>query len=144
MYIPRKLRREWTAGLALAAALFLTAGSAEAVAGQPRLVMAEKIFAAGPVPAGSVVSHDFILENTGQADLEIIQVVPGCGCTVADFDRLIPPGGQGRITLKVEFYAEWAGRHLNQATLVETNDPENQYVTLTVSADVQPAEVRAD
>jgi hypothetical protein len=106
------------------------------------VVAAETVFQAGSVPAGGTVSHDFILENTGTADLEIIQVVPGCGCTVADFDRVIAPGEKGRVTLKVEFYPEWAGRHLNQATLVETNDPEAQYLTLTISADVQAVEVK--
>jgi len=43
----------------------------------PSMVISETSFDFGEVDEGSVVSHDFIVKNTGKANLQIIKVTPG-------------------------------------------------------------------
>jgi hypothetical protein len=124
--------------LATALLLFFLAEILGAVEKTPRLSMLKTKFDAGKIVPGALISHSFLIKNTGQANLEIIQVVPGCGCTAVNFDKVITPGETGWVTLKVEFYAEWAGRSLNQTILMETNDPQAKYTSLTISAEVLP------
>ena len=104
----------------------------------PQITFEETAFEAGDTPAGAKLSHDFVVKNTGSADLEIKRVAPGCGCTVASFDKVVAPGQSGKITIEVTLYEEWAGRKINQSAVVETNDPEAQYTSLTISANLLP------
>lgn len=53
----------------------------------------------GPVPFGKTEHIDFRFKNVGSYPLYIVSVVPGCGCTVADYPKeAIAPGGTGIIT----------------------------------------------
>lgn len=47
------------------------------------------------------VKHDFRIRNTGDDTLKIQRVKPGCGCTVVEFDSIIPPGQAGKVTQEV-------------------------------------------
>jgi len=51
---------------------------------------------------------------------------------VAHFDRVIPPGGEGKITLKVNTKG-YQGKIIKTAR-VYSNDPANRSTTLTISA----------
>jgi len=51
---------------------------------------------------------------------------------VARFDRAIPPGGEGRITLKIN--TKGYRGEINKRAKVYTNDPKNRIVTLTIKA----------
>ena len=114
-------------------------GKAKAAAPNgPQITFEETAFDAGEIPVGGKLSHDFVVKNTGSADLKITRVSPGCGCTVASFDKVIAPGQSGKITIEVKLYEEWSGRRISQSALVESNDPETRYVSLTVSADPRP------
>jgi hypothetical protein len=104
--------------------------------GSPALVVGETSFNAGTVAPGGTVEHDFIVRNSGDADLIIVKVAPGCGCSVAEHDKVIAPGRSGKITIKITYAPEWAGRRISRSAFVETNDPEAQVATLTVVADV--------
>lgn len=95
----------------------------------------EKIKDFGVVVKGDKVRATFEVRNTGKAPLEITQVRPTCGCTVADFDRTIPPGGKGKIVAEVDT-TDFNGP-ISKAVLVYTNDPANPTLTLVVKADVQ-------
>lgn len=55
---------------------------------------------------------------------------------MARFDRLIPPGGEGKITLSVNL-AGYRGKVAKSAT-VYCNDPQNPRVSLALSAKVVP------
>jgi hypothetical protein len=85
---------------------------------------------------GSVVSHDFIVWNSGNAVLRIDQVGPTCECLKADFDESIPPGGEGKITLTVHLPDEEGP--LERTVTVLTNDPENPDATLSIKVTVKP------
>lgn len=114
--------------LALAPALSLAQG-----AGKPTMDVAEKILDFGAVTKGEVIKADFKIRNTGSAPLEITQVRPTCGCTVAKHDRLIAPGATGTIHAEVET-AAFSGPN-SKAILVFSNDPDNPQVNLIVKFD---------
>jgi hypothetical protein len=102
----------------------------------PRMQLAETSFDFKEVFEGSIVSHDFIVWNTGNAVLKIEQVGPTCGCLKADFDESIPPGGDGRVTLIVDF-ADHEGP-LERTVTVFTNDPQNPDATLSIKGTGKP------
>src|SRR5690349_19694225 len=85
--------------IGLSAGLLSTAALADTTAGGPRpiLELREKHQDGGVVEEGTVVPFKFEVTNRGQADLEITQVKPSCGCTVTQWDRVIKPGAHGTI-----------------------------------------------
>jgi hypothetical protein len=104
--------------------------------GKPRLAISEVAWDAGLSPPGSTVTHAFIVTNQGDGDLRISDVVPGCGCTVASYDRFLPPQAKGKITVSVDLYKEWAGQQVNKAVTVVSNDPERPALRLIMKATV--------
>ena len=104
----------------------------------PRAELDLTTFNAGDIKAGSTVMHDFLVKNTGNAELAITSVVPGCGCSVANFDKTIAPGATGKVTISVEVYSEWAGQKLRKSALMTTNDPQNNNVRLIIEGNILP------
>ncbi len=96
----------------------------------PHMILSETTFDFKEVKTGSVVSHDFTVWNTGKADLKIEQVGPTCGCLKTDFDKIIPPGGTGRITVIVDF-SDHEGP-LERTVGIFSNDPDSDDATLSV------------
>lgn len=127
-------------GLALGAEAKTKAkGKAKAASPEgPQITFEETAFDAGDMPVGGKLRHDFVVKNTGSANLEITRVAAGCGCTVTSFDKVIAPGQSGKVTIEVKLYEEWAGRRISQSALVESNDPQARPVSLTVSANLLP------
>ena len=68
----------------------------------PRLTIVEPVKDYGTVAKGEKLDWAFVVKNTGDADLQIISAKPGCGCTVADYDKVIKPGETGRVTAHVD------------------------------------------
>ncbi len=89
-----------------------------------------------PVAEGIEVVHDFTVQNKGTAVLKIEKVRTGCGCVAVSFDREIPPGGQGKIKLRVRT-DHLGGRKLHRSAWVLTNDGEKPKTKLTISGDVE-------
>jgi len=102
---------------------------------QPVIEVAEKIKDFGTVPKGDKIRATFDVRNTGKAPLEITQVRPTCGCTVASFDRTIPPAGTGKIAAEVDTTG-FSGP-ISKAVLVFSNDPATPQVNLVIKADVR-------
>lgn len=102
---------------------------------QPSADFVQKVIDFGPVPKGEKLNAVFEVRNVGQAPLEISQVRPTCGCTVANFDKTIPPGGTGKITAEVDTTA-FLGP-ISKAIIVFTNDPQMRNATVVVKADVK-------
>jgi hypothetical protein len=109
--------------------------AAEAVKG-PRLTLVEPIKDFGTVPKGQKLDWSFEVRNTGTADLEILAAKPACGCTVADFDKIIKPGQTGKVTAHVDT-SSFAGPIAKPVTL-ETNDASTPSAQLTITAVVKP------
>lgn len=87
-------------------------------------------------PAGKEVFHDFGFTNAGNGVLEIILVKPTCGCTTTGgYEKFIPPGGKGKIPVKVST-TNFDG-HISKNITVITNAPNpNTSIMLTVKGDV--------
>lgn len=102
----------------------------------PRLSVVEPVKEFGTVPRGDKLDWTFIVKNMGDADLKIIAARPSCGCTVADFDKVIRPGQSGKVTAHVDT-ANFAGPIAKVVTL-DTNDPSTPSAQLTIHAIVKP------
>ncbi len=88
-----------------------------------------------PVFDGNEVLHDFIIANTGGAELLIKKVATSCGCTTADYTKQIPPGGQGKISIKANT-SGYAGSKFSKNITVYTNDPKQPQLMLLISGQV--------
>jgi hypothetical protein len=102
----------------------------------PRLTIVDPVKDFGVVAKGDKLDWAFSIKNTGNTDLTIISAKPGCGCTVADFDKTVAPGAVGKVTAHVDT-TNFAGPIAKSVT-VETNDPNNPSSTLTIHAIVKP------
>ena len=120
--------------LAIAAPFAIAQEKAEKAA--PRLTLVEPLKDFGTVPKGEKITYAFVIKNTGTADLEIIAAKPTCGCTVAEFDKLIKPGQTGKVAAAVET-VNFAGP-ISKSITLETNDPNTPTAQLTISAIVKP------
>lgn len=118
-----------------------TADSAKAAAPAdaekaPRLTIVEPVKDFGVVPKGDKLDWSFVIKNTGNADLQIIAARPGCGCTVAEWDKVIKPGETGKISAHVDT-TNFSGP-IAKGVTVESNDPNTPTSQLTIHAIVKP------
>ncbi len=123
----------------VAGAVLLTAATVVAqqpVTTGPKLVVPEKILDKGTVAQGEVVEANFKLVNEGTEPIQVKAVRPTCGCTVADFDREIPAGGEGWIRAKLDT-TDYSGP-VSKSILIMTNDPQDPTMTVVIKADVKP------
>lgn len=114
---------------------FIGMFAAVAFAG-PRMTVVEPIKDFGTVPKGEVLTHAFIIKNTGDEDLEIIRVQPACGCTVANYDAVIKPGETGKVeaTVKTEAFSG----PINKSVTIQSNDPDTPTAQVAIRAVVKP------
>ncbi len=114
------------------------AGSRPAAAakGAPVLAAPQTVHDFGEITEDQPLTHTFLLENTGAAPLQILDIDPDCKCTAAQYDKKIPPGGQGKITLTIEPYSVM--RQFKKNTRVVTNDPQRPEITLTLQGVARP------
>jgi hypothetical protein len=129
--------------MTLALALTVTApfavaeeAASTAAAKGPRLTLTEPVKDFGTVPKGQKIDWAFEIKNTGTADLEILAAKPACGCTVADFDKVIKPGQTGKVAAHVDTTA-FAGP-ISKAVTLETNDASAPTAQVTITAIVKP------
>jgi hypothetical protein len=123
---------------ALALLIFVPAAMAQEkpATKAPRLSLVEPLKDFGTVPKGEVLDWTFEIRNTGSSDLHIFAAKPTCGCTVADFDRVIKPGQTGKLSAHVDTVS-FAGP-IAKAVVLETNDPAAPTAQVTISAIVKP------
>ena len=123
-------------GLIVAAPFATAQDKATETAKAPRLTLVEPLKDFGTVPKGEKIDWSFEVKNTGTADLEILAAKPTCGCTVADFDKIIKPGATGKVSAHVDT-TNFAGP-ISKAVTLETNDPSTPTAQVTISAIVKP------
>ena len=85
----------------------------------------------GEVYEADKFEYTFTVKNKGKADLVIQDVKPGCGCTVANFDKVIAPGGEGSIELVLD--GTRVHGDFTKTAQVHSNDPEHPELTLTIA-----------
>ena len=114
----------------------LAAETTAADAKQPKLTLVEPVKDFGTVPKGMMLDWTFAVKNTGEADLQILNAAPACGCTVADYDKVIKPGQTGKVTAHVDT-TNFTGPIAKPVTL-QTNDPNTPTAQITIQAMVKP------
>jgi hypothetical protein len=112
------------------------APAAAAATTGPKMMVDEPLRDFGSVPKGQKLDWTFAVKNTGTADLELLSVQPGCGCTVAEFDKVIKPGQTGKIVAHVDT-TNFSGP-ISKFVTVQSNDPSLPSSQLTIHAIVKP------
>lgn len=116
----------------LAAAALLAAP----VAAKPTVSLAEPVKDFAIIAKGDKIDHSFAIRNEGDEPLEISDVRPACGCTVADFDKIIAPGKVGYV--KAVLDTSTFDGPIAKSIAVFTNDAENPKLQLVIKAEVRP------
>jgi hypothetical protein len=101
--------------------------------GKPKTKIDQPLHNFGELKSGTPLKHSFVVKNSGDSDLLINNVTPSCGCTATDFDKVVPPGKEGKITLAIEHTESLQGEVSKSAT-VNTNDPAMPSFILTLRA----------
>ena len=101
----------------------------------PTAIALETIKDFGIVNKGQRVTHEFQVRNAGDTVLEITEVRPSCGCTVAEYDKTIEPGQIGKITATVDTRNFKGG--IAKSVRVFTNDADNPQIDLVIKANVR-------
>ena len=102
----------------------------------PKLQLVAPVFDFGTVSQGTVVKHEFLIKNVGNADLKLEKLVPGCGCTASSVSSdTVPPSGEERILVEFDTTG-FAGEKL-KSVRIYSNDPEVSVAVLTVKGFVQ-------
>lgn len=102
----------------------------------PVAVVKEPGFEFEPVIDGTIVSHEFIIENKGDAPLAIEKITTGCGCTTAGYTKIIQPNEQGSVSIKANT-SGYGGGKFSKTIRVYTNDPKNSILRLPVGGIVE-------
>ena len=85
---------------------------------------------------GGTLTHEFIVRNEGDQELEILSVRLSCGCAVAGrYDKRIPPGGQGKIPVSLN--TNKVHGKFSKSIRVNSNDPVTPALRLKISGEVK-------
>jgi putative intracellular protease/amidase len=106
------------------------------VQGAPQMSLKQQIHDFKSVLEGEILEYTFELHNLGDETLKIEQVKAECTCSVAEFDALIPPGGEGKITVRIETKG-FEGKQ-RWTVKVFSNDPTWKEAVLDLRANVKP------
>lgn len=114
----------------------LIAVSALAAGEAPTLTLVEPVKDFGTVAKGDKLDWAFQIKNTGTADLQILAVRPTCGCTVAEYDKVIKPGEVGKVVAHVDTTS--LSGPVAKAVTIESNDASTPTAQVTIRAVVKP------
>ena len=108
----------------------LTANSNAEKVLTPNIEMLETSYNFGEIQQGESVTHDFILKNTGDADLIISAAKGSCGCTVPEWPKTPIAKGE-EAAIKVTFNsAGKSGKQNKTVTLVTNAIPNTKVLTI--------------
>jgi uncharacterized cupredoxin-like copper-binding protein len=89
----------------------------------------------GDIESGKIVTHYFVLANTGDDNLTLNRVHASCGCTVVKPDKeTLAPGESTK--LKVDFNSTGRRGQQEKTVYVNTNDPKKPELKLKIKANV--------
>jgi hypothetical protein len=89
----------------------------------------------GNLKQGEKVAYTFTFKNTGNAELIIQDAVPGCGCTVPEYDeKPIAPGEEGSVEIIFDTQGYLGNQY--KTVILKTNTPYGEK-TLTIKANVK-------
>lgn len=140
------MKRLYSSVLLILSGLFIGLATA-AQAAEPQAFLPESVFDFGTAVEGSRFIHDFRLQNKGNAQLEILELVSICGCTGASGTKQILPGQEGIIQVKVNTDG-YGGFGFREKVSIKTNDPHRPLLEIVIKgkvetfADIRPQRVR--
>jgi Protein of unknown function (DUF1573) len=102
---------------------------------EPRAELTETSHDFGQVREDMTLVHDFVVKNLGDQNLQILDVDPDCACTVAKYDRVIPPGETGKITLQIQPFS--LVHAFKKKTYVRFNASDLSSVNLVLTGNAQ-------
>ena len=90
----------------------------------------------GEIEKGKTATVKFRCKNTGTKSLIIVNVQPGCGCTVADYTKTpVAPNGEGEVTALFDSKKVGTVGEVHKSIFVTTNTL-NGYTTLSFSGTI--------
>jgi len=96
----------------------------------------------GAAPQETKLERDWVIKNTGQADLEIAIGPPACSCTIAKFpgdkDSTVVKPNQS-ATIHLSFDTKTYNGHYRKSATVQTNDERHQVIEFVADGEVRPA-----
>ena len=102
---------------------------------QPKAELSETSHDFGQVREDMSLVHTFVIKNSGTENLQVIDVDPDCACTVANYDKVIPPGGTGRISLEIKPFS--VIHAFKKKAQVRLNAPNQPSLTLVMTGNAQ-------
>ena len=104
---------------------------------EPVFHMDEDTYDFGTILEGTVITHDFIIENKGDESLLIPNVRSTCACAVAAYSEKILPGEKGKVTIEFDSKGS-GGQTVDYKVRGDSNDPDKEYFDLTIKGQVDP------
>ena len=120
-------------------ALLAILSAAVAAAAGPIIEVDNPDYDFGTLAGAPSVTHRFILRNTGDAKLSILDVRTACGCTATALSGSELAPGES-MTLQVTVDLTGFGGRVSQAIYVSSNDLIHRKLTLHVTGAVVPAQ----
>jgi len=119
-------------------ALILVAAAGLLVAATPRLQMDTTNYDFGPVVRGFDYTHEFVVVNAGTSVLHLTHVQAMCPCTEASVDDDTLDPGESTVLRVVLDTATLNAGATTKNIIVQSDDPTNPRLYLTVTATVIP------
>ncbi|MCU7496358.1 MAG: DUF1573 domain-containing protein [Ignavibacteria bacterium] len=102
-----------------------------------KLAVQSPAFNFGDIKPNSFVEHDFVISNTGDDSLVIMDVRASCGCTAAQPEKnVLLPGESAKINVKFNTIGR-VGKQQKYVYII-SNDKENPETRLSFTANVLP------
>jgi len=120
--------------------LLLCVGLTAVAVASPTISVAEPVYDFGSVYAGIAVAKTFVIENTGDAVLEVTGIRASCGCTTTGRNApfFINPGESTSLDVLINTTG-FQGTISKQINVMST-DPATPTLTLRVTGQVMPTE----
>ncbi len=103
----------------------------------PVLYIEKEMYDFGTILEGTIITHDFTMENRGKEPLLIPRVRSNCACAVADYSENIMPGEKGKVTIEYDSKGS-GGETVNYKVRGDSNDPDRENFDLTITGHVDP------
>jgi hypothetical protein len=101
----------------------------------PRIVIDQTTFDFGRMNPLTTGRHTFTIRNAGRGPLHLLDHRSSCACTVSQFTRRpLAPGESTDVV--VSWRTQGAGERFEESVTIESNDPEQRQLQLTVVGSV--------
>ena len=123
----------------LIGAVLLVVLGGMAVFAAPQIAVDNSVYSFGTVLEGVVVTHTFVLTNSGDATLTITSVRTSCGCTTTDLaKKSLAPGESVNLDTVFDTVG-YGGRTVTKMIYIESNDPTQPKFVLQLKGTVNRA-----